>query len=200
MFLLFVGFSLSNLFRACQGMWRIGTSSTDIRLSECCVGCATLSNRWAVCVQKYGVNMGEYFCEICKFYDYDIKNEQFHCDDCGICSFLRYGILNYLENDQENIGIVVLLQDVSEEKAKELVQKCPRNVFDMEDFAGGNALEMEIGSSLLLCDAKRITLYLRSSLQEPYLLKSSLPKLLRSWKISMYASLLNYHDIWGLRQ
>lgn len=29
--------------------------------------------------------MGEYFCEICKFYDDDTKKEQYHCDDCGIC-------------------------------------------------------------------------------------------------------------------
>lgn len=29
--------------------------------------------------------MGEYFCEICKFYDDDISKEQFHCNDCGIC-------------------------------------------------------------------------------------------------------------------
>ncbi|KAF3683647.1 putative lipase-like [Capsicum annuum] len=33
-----------------------------------------------------GVNMGEYFCEVCKFYDDDIDKGQFHCDDCGICS------------------------------------------------------------------------------------------------------------------
>ncbi|KAG6431154.1 hypothetical protein SASPL_109229 [Salvia splendens] len=37
-----------------------------------------------VCV-NCGVNMGEYFCEICKFYDDDIEKKQFHCDDCGIC-------------------------------------------------------------------------------------------------------------------
>ncbi|GJZ49879.1 E3 ubiquitin protein ligase MIEL1 [Tanacetum coccineum] len=32
-----------------------------------------------------GVNMGEYYCDICKFYDDDTSKEQFHCDDCGIC-------------------------------------------------------------------------------------------------------------------
>ncbi|MFQ6656930.1 hypothetical protein Gotur_026828 [Gossypium turneri] len=32
-----------------------------------------------------GVNMGEYFCDICKFYDDDITKGQFHCNDCGIC-------------------------------------------------------------------------------------------------------------------
>ncbi|XP_052187725.1 E3 ubiquitin-protein ligase MIEL1-like [Diospyros lotus] len=32
-----------------------------------------------------GVKMGEYFCEICKFYDDDTSKKQFHCDDCGIC-------------------------------------------------------------------------------------------------------------------
>eukprot|EP00268_Persea_americana_P040842 TRINITY_DN4062_c0_g2_i2.p1 TRINITY_DN4062_c0_g2~~TRINITY_DN4062_c0_g2_i2.p1 ORF type:complete len:263 (+),score=12.57 TRINITY_DN4062_c0_g2_i2:83-871(+) len=32
-----------------------------------------------------GVNMGEYFCEICKFYDDDTDKGHFHCRDCGIC-------------------------------------------------------------------------------------------------------------------
>ncbi|CAN6676954.1 unnamed protein product [Malus baccata var. baccata] len=32
-----------------------------------------------------GVSMGEYFCDICKFYDDDTTKEQFHCNDCGIC-------------------------------------------------------------------------------------------------------------------
>ncbi|KAF7818241.1 E3 ubiquitin-protein ligase MIEL1 [Senna tora] len=32
-----------------------------------------------------GVNMGEYYCEICKFYDDDTNKGQFHCDECGIC-------------------------------------------------------------------------------------------------------------------
>ncbi|KAK1592498.1 hypothetical protein Q3G72_025830 [Acer saccharum] len=31
------------------------------------------------------VCMGEYFCEICKFYVDDTEKQQFHCDDCGIC-------------------------------------------------------------------------------------------------------------------
>ncbi|GAB2211291.1 hypothetical protein Droror1_Dr00016584 [Drosera rotundifolia] len=173
-----------------------------MRLSECCVRCATLSNRWAVCVQIVASIWASIFVRFASFMTmmYDsislnscciivprlIKKEQFHCDNCGICSFLRYGILNYLKNDLENIGIVDLLQDVSGEKEKEIVQKCPRNVFDMEDFAGGKLISH--------------SLTLRSTLQEPYLLKSILPKLLRSWKISVYESLLNYHDIWGLRQ
>ncbi|KAK4745603.1 hypothetical protein SAY87_011915 [Trapa incisa] len=32
-----------------------------------------------------GVNMGEYFCQICKFLDDDTEKGQFHCDECGIC-------------------------------------------------------------------------------------------------------------------
>ncbi|CAN1283891.1 E3 ubiquitin-protein ligase MIEL1, partial [Linum perenne] len=32
-----------------------------------------------------GVNMGEYFCSKCKFFDDDTQKGQFHCDDCGIC-------------------------------------------------------------------------------------------------------------------
>ncbi|GJS86790.1 E3 ubiquitin protein ligase MIEL1 [Tanacetum coccineum] len=34
---------------------------------------------------KCGVKMGEYFCDICKFYEDDISKEQFHCNECGIC-------------------------------------------------------------------------------------------------------------------
>lgn len=34
---------------------------------------------------KCGVKMGEYFCDICKFYDDDTSKQQFHCDSCGIC-------------------------------------------------------------------------------------------------------------------
>jgi RING finger/CHY zinc finger protein 1 len=29
--------------------------------------------------------MGEYFCEICKFFDDDLSKGQYHCDGCGIC-------------------------------------------------------------------------------------------------------------------
>lgn len=78
-----------------------------------------------VCI-NCGVNMGEYFCEICKFYDDDviwssiqrfwlktfdsrsnlmlnrhsclvqIDKGQFHCDDCGICRFVE-------EHDYSNL-------------------------------------------------------------------------------------------------
>ncbi|XP_006291570.2 E3 ubiquitin-protein ligase MIEL1 isoform X1 [Capsella rubella] len=32
-----------------------------------------------------GVCMGDYFCDLCKFFDDDTSKKQFHCDDCGIC-------------------------------------------------------------------------------------------------------------------
>ncbi|XP_020252313.1 E3 ubiquitin-protein ligase MIEL1-like [Asparagus officinalis] len=48
-----------------------------------CLVCDTEQRVTKVCT-KCGVNMGEYFCEICKFYD-DTEKGQFHCDDCGIC-------------------------------------------------------------------------------------------------------------------
>ncbi|KAL8530835.1 hypothetical protein ACS0TY_007754 [Phlomoides rotata] len=34
---------------------------------------------------KCGIKFGDYFCDICKFYDDDITKEQFHCSDCSIC-------------------------------------------------------------------------------------------------------------------
>ncbi|KAJ9549499.1 hypothetical protein OSB04_022042 [Centaurea solstitialis] len=49
-----------------------------------CSVCDTEQPVARVCT-NCGVNMGEYFCEICKFYDDDTDKGQFHCDDCGIC-------------------------------------------------------------------------------------------------------------------
>lgn len=49
-----------------------------------CAVCNTEQQVAHVC-SKCGVKMGEYFCEICRFYDDDTTKEQFHCDDCGIC-------------------------------------------------------------------------------------------------------------------
>uniref|UniRef100_A0A7N0UP06 Uncharacterized protein n=1 Tax=Kalanchoe fedtschenkoi TaxID=63787 RepID=A0A7N0UP06_KALFE len=49
-----------------------------------CLVCDTEQLAGQICT-NCGVNMGEYFCNICKFYDDDIGKQQFHCDDCGIC-------------------------------------------------------------------------------------------------------------------
>ncbi|KAJ0980690.1 hypothetical protein J5N97_008945 [Dioscorea zingiberensis] len=49
-----------------------------------CLVCETEQPAVQVC-SSCGVNMGEYFCTICKFYDDDITKGQYHCDDCGIC-------------------------------------------------------------------------------------------------------------------
>ncbi|XP_031258209.1 E3 ubiquitin-protein ligase MIEL1-like isoform X1 [Pistacia vera] len=49
-----------------------------------CSLCNTEQEVAQICV-NCGVKMGEYFCNICKFYDDDISKGQFHCDDCGIC-------------------------------------------------------------------------------------------------------------------
>ncbi|KAL5561548.1 hypothetical protein UlMin_031295 [Ulmus minor] len=48
-----------------------------------CSLCDTEQQVAQVC-SNCGVKMGEYFCDICKFYD-DEGKEQFHCNDCGIC-------------------------------------------------------------------------------------------------------------------
>ncbi|KAL3334746.1 hypothetical protein AABB24_031129 [Solanum stoloniferum] len=55
----------------------------DVKQVICSV-CDTEQPVAHVCT-NCGVNMGEYFCEVCKFYDDDTDKEQFHCDDCGIC-------------------------------------------------------------------------------------------------------------------
>lgn len=49
-----------------------------------CVICDTEQPVAQVC-SNCGVNMGEYFCGVCKFYDDDIEKRQYHCNDCGIC-------------------------------------------------------------------------------------------------------------------
>ncbi|XP_048602412.1 E3 ubiquitin-protein ligase MIEL1-like isoform X3 [Brassica napus] len=55
----------------------------DVKHVICSV-CDTEQPVAQVC-SNCGVNMGEYFCNICKFYDDNTEKEQFHCDDCGIC-------------------------------------------------------------------------------------------------------------------
>ncbi|XP_057460401.1 E3 ubiquitin-protein ligase MIEL1-like [Actinidia eriantha] len=49
-----------------------------------CAVCDTEQQVARVC-SNCSVKMGEYFCEICRFYDDDTSKGQFHCDDCGIC-------------------------------------------------------------------------------------------------------------------
>ncbi|RID73648.1 hypothetical protein BRARA_B00784 [Brassica rapa] len=55
----------------------------DVKHVICSV-CDTEQPVAQVC-SNCGVNMGAYFCNICKFYDDNTEKEQFHCDDCGIC-------------------------------------------------------------------------------------------------------------------
>nr|GMD13034.1 E3 ubiquitin-protein ligase MIEL1-like [Ipomoea batatas] len=78
----------------------------DVKQVVCAV-CDTEQQVAGVCV-KCGVKFGEYFCEICRFYDDDVihllrinviefdelisgifafqtSKKQFHCNDCGIC-------------------------------------------------------------------------------------------------------------------
>ncbi|RYR76325.1 hypothetical protein Ahy_A01g000923 isoform B [Arachis hypogaea] len=55
----------------------------DVKQVVCAV-CDTEQPVAQVCT-NCGVRMGEYFCDICKFFDDDIGKQQFHCDDCGIC-------------------------------------------------------------------------------------------------------------------
>ncbi|WVZ13085.1 hypothetical protein V8G54_017615 [Vigna mungo] len=55
----------------------------DVKQVVCSV-CDTEQSVAQVCT-NCGVKMGEYFCNICKFFDDDTEKQQFHCDDCGIC-------------------------------------------------------------------------------------------------------------------
>jgi len=49
-----------------------------------CLICDTEQQASQVC-SNCSVNMGEYYCDVCKFYDDDIQKGQYHCNDCGIC-------------------------------------------------------------------------------------------------------------------
>ncbi|KAL4388063.1 hypothetical protein GQ457_09G023110 [Hibiscus cannabinus] len=54
----------------------------DVKQVICSV-CDTEQQVAKLC-SNCGVNMGEYFCEICKFYDDDTEEkEHFHCHECG---------------------------------------------------------------------------------------------------------------------
>ncbi|RYR01612.1 hypothetical protein Ahy_B06g080491 isoform B [Arachis hypogaea] len=55
----------------------------DVKQVICSI-CDTEQEAAKVCA-NCGVNMGEYYCEICKFYDDITEKGQFHCDECGIC-------------------------------------------------------------------------------------------------------------------
>ncbi|WCJ21408.1 zinc finger (C3HC4-type RING finger) family protein [Euphorbia peplus] len=55
----------------------------DIKQVICSL-CDTEQQVAQVCT-NCGVKMGEYFCDICKFYDDDTSKGQFHCEGCGIC-------------------------------------------------------------------------------------------------------------------
>ncbi|KAF1890857.1 hypothetical protein Lal_00037428 [Lupinus albus] len=55
----------------------------DVKQVVCSV-CDTEQLAAQICT-NCGVRMGEYFCDICKFFDDDTGKQQFHCDECGIC-------------------------------------------------------------------------------------------------------------------
>lgn len=55
----------------------------DVEQVVCSV-CDTEQPVAQVCT-NCGLKMGEYFCNICKFFDDDTEKQQFHCDECGIC-------------------------------------------------------------------------------------------------------------------
>ncbi|KAK9945508.1 hypothetical protein M0R45_011021 [Rubus argutus] len=55
----------------------------DVKQVVCFI-CNTEQQVGQLC-SNCGVNMGEYFCDICNFYDDDTNKEQFHCNECGIC-------------------------------------------------------------------------------------------------------------------
>uniref|UniRef100_M4CU25 CHY-type domain-containing protein n=1 Tax=Brassica campestris TaxID=3711 RepID=M4CU25_BRACM len=57
-----------------------------VRQNVICSVCEAEQEVAQVC-SNCGVCMGEYFCNICKFFDDETSKEQFHCDDCGICRY-----------------------------------------------------------------------------------------------------------------
>ncbi|GJU79825.1 putative reverse transcriptase domain-containing protein [Tanacetum coccineum] len=79
-----------------------------------------------------GVNMGEYYCDICKFYDDDYTSkEQFHCDDCGICR-------SYLFDSLKDTTVMKCGHTMHSECCNEMLKRsnfscpiCSKSVIDM---------------------------------------------------------------------
>ncbi|KAL6210438.1 hypothetical protein ACLB2K_015670 [Fragaria x ananassa] len=55
----------------------------DVKQVVCSI-CDTEQEVAQLCA-NCGVQMGEYYCDICKFFDDDTMKEHFHCHECGIC-------------------------------------------------------------------------------------------------------------------
>ncbi|KAK9929379.1 hypothetical protein M0R45_026481 [Rubus argutus] len=75
-----------------------------------------------VCI-NCGICMGEYYCNICKFYDDDITKQQFHCHQCGICRI--GGRKNYFHCKKCGGCCVNLLRDNHKCVNNSLRQNCP---------------------------------------------------------------------------
>ncbi|GAB2281499.1 E3 ubiquitin-protein ligase miel1 [Dionaea muscipula] len=86
-----------------------------------CAICETEQPVAKVC-SSCGVNMGEYFCEVCKFYDDEMK-KQFHCDECGICRV--GGIENYFHCTKCGSCYSVELRDNHLCVENSMKNKCP---------------------------------------------------------------------------
>ncbi|KAM3272995.1 hypothetical protein ACQJBY_042805 [Aegilops geniculata] len=87
-----------------------------------CVLCDTEQPVSQVCV-RCGVNMGEYFCDVCKFYDDDTEKGQYHCHDCGICRV--GGKENYFHCAKCGSCYAVALRDNHQCVEDSMRQNCP---------------------------------------------------------------------------
>uniref|UniRef100_A0A0E0BTN9 CHY-type domain-containing protein n=1 Tax=Oryza glumipatula TaxID=40148 RepID=A0A0E0BTN9_9ORYZ len=87
-----------------------------------CLLCDTEQPVSQVCI-NCGVNMGEYFCDVCKFYDDDTEKGQFHCYDCGICRV--GGKENYFHCAKCGSCYAVALRDNHQCVENSMRQNCP---------------------------------------------------------------------------
>ena len=53
-----------------------------------CMYCFTIQNIGKTCI-ACEMDLGEYYCEICKFHDSTEGKEIYHCNECGICRLGR---------------------------------------------------------------------------------------------------------------
>lgn len=70
-----------------------------------CMRCNTVQRAGKTCINsECGIDLANYYCDICKFWDNDCNKQIFHCDKCGVC---RKGAReNYVHCDKCNACLV----------------------------------------------------------------------------------------------
>lgn len=87
-----------------------------------CLSCEKIQNISNKC-EGCGLQFGQYYCAVCRFFDNDLSKDIYHCDKCGIC---RVGKKNSFHCDscQQCIALSLKEEHICKEVDKEQ-DKCP---------------------------------------------------------------------------